>query len=177
MLREASGVFWAWGQLPAIRSLSRTFQKNHRAVGSGGCSFLVISPEKASPGSHDTFYRRSQDPRTVGLWLCSLNADRTLRSVSPDLGAPRWSLSSLRRCPPPTTGVAERDLEGNSVDPPRHVLDSDTRWVLGPQPCGRVMRTVYQTEAEEEVAHFPTGPLDAMGGWSSPWAWEVRRKN
>lgn len=112
----------------------------------------------------------------MGLWLCSLNADRTLRSVSRP-GCTSVEPLLTPQVPTPTTGVAERDLEGNSVDPPRHVLDSDTGWVLGPQPCGRVMRTVYQTEAEEEVAHFPTGPLDAMGGWSSPWAWEGRRKN
>lgn len=39
------------------------------------------------------------------------------------------------------------------------------------------MRTVHLAEAEEEVACFPTGPLDSMGGWRGPWAWEGRRKD
>lgn len=68
-------------------------------------------------------HQTSLDPRTEGLWLLSSNVDKA-QGVSPNLGAAPQSLSLLLRYPPPTTGVTEQDLEGNSLNLPRCVFAS-----------------------------------------------------
>lgn len=86
-----------------------------------------MAPEKASPGSRDTLYQRNQDPKTVRLWLLSLNADKTLGSLSRP-GCISMEPFLPPQVPVPTAGVAAQGSEGNSVNLPWHELDSDTGW-------------------------------------------------